>query len=675
MIIDELVLHDFGQYRGRNRVVLTPPSREQPIILFGGMNGAGKTTLLDALQLCLFGPLARCSNRDGLSYENYLLQCIHRSGGASTAAVEMVFRHMTDGEEHQYRIRRSWSRMAKGCREQFEVLRNYKYDAVATENWLEQVEEFIPARIAHLFLFDGEKIESYADARSSAELIETAIHNLLGLDVVEKLSADLTVIERRRKLEKKDQGQREEIRSAEQARDDSERKCEAQNQILGDVRLKIERAAYKLEEIEKRYRKEGGHIYEQRRELEHAHSTALHKLRAIEKDMRDCAAGVAPLQLVLPLIKRVLDQDRLEAAAEVADDTQSLLVERDNALMQLLPENTSVSLKAMIAEFLESDRLARRPEAVKPYLFLSDIGRTALRNICATEIETAQERLGQLLREEVEARGEVDEAGSRFAAVPDSDALAELVGRREDLKSLLVTLEADARVAEAELERVRRERERHLLEVERLYRSHAEAILEQDDIDRALKHSQRVRDTLVQFREAMVVRHLSRIEDLVLDSFKQLLRKKTLVMSLSIDPRSFQLRLTTTEGETLTSDRLSAGERQLLAVSILWGLARASGRPLPAVIDTPLGRLDSSHRRRLIAHYFPNASHQVVLLSTDEEITGGYLTTLRPFVGRQYQLVFDESSGATTIELGYFEESTVNVDQAHSPIAASARAA
>ena len=157
-------------------------------------------------------------------------------------------------------------------------------------------------------------------------------------------------------------------------------------------------------------------------------------------------------------------------------------------------------------------------------------------------------------------------------------------------------------------------------------------------------------------RDAVIRRHLARIEALVLDSFQQLLRKKTLVASLRIDPESFQLALTGRDGNPLPPDRLSAGERQLLATSVLWGLARASGRPLPTVIDTPLGRLDSSHRRRLVTHYFPLASHQVILLSTDEEIAGGYFEALKPYIGRVYHLKFDEERATTSVEPGYFSE-------------------
>jgi DNA sulfur modification protein DndD len=57
-----------------------------------------------------------------------------------------------------------------------------------------------------------------------------------------------------------------------------------------------------------------------------------------------------------------------------------------------------------------------------------------------------------------------------------------------------------------------------------------------------------------------------------------------------------------------------------------------------------------------VDRYFPNASHQVVLLSTDEEIDAGLLVRLAPRIGRMYQLVHEDTSGATRIEPGYFWE-------------------
>ena len=169
-----------------------------------------------------------------------------------------------------------------------------------------------------------------------------------------------------------------------------------------------------------------------------------------------------------------------------------------------------------------------------------------------------------------------------------------------------------------------------------------------------MRHSERARKTLGDFKSLVVRHHVNRIEQLVLDSLRQLLRKESLVKDLNIDPNNFILELTGVDGKMLPMDRLSAGERQLLAISILWGLARASIRPLPAVIDTPLGRLDAAHRNHLVERYFPFASHQVLLLSTDEEINEKYYELLQPRIGRSYRLEFDDARDSTTVRPGYF---------------------
>jgi DNA sulfur modification protein DndD len=75
---------------------------------------------------------------------------------------------------------------------------------------------------------------------------------------------------------------------------------------------------------------------------------------------------------------------------------------------------------------------------------------------------------------------------------------------------------------------------------------------------------------------------------------------------------------------------------------------------LPIIIDTPMGRLDSAHRNNLVERYFPKASHQVVLLSTDEEVDQRFFDKLNPEIGRSYLLDYSNTQGATEVKDGYF---------------------
>jgi hypothetical protein len=114
-------------------------------------------------------------------------------------------------------------------------------------------------------------------------------------------------------------------------------------------------------------------------------------------------------------------------------------------------------------------------------------------------------------------------------------------------------------------------------------------------------------------------------------------------------------------GRAIPKQRLSEGEKQIFAVSVLWGLARAAARPLPAVIDTPMARLDATHRRHLVERYFPHASHQVVIFSTDTEVDRESYRLLQPAIARAYHLHYDEAGRYTVGEEGYFWKDEVRV--------------
>ena len=130
--------------------------------------------------------------------------------------------------------------------------------------------------------------------------------------------------------------------------------------------------------------------------------------------------------------------------------------------------------------------------------------------------------------------------------------------------------------------------------------------------------------------------------------------KGTLVKRIVIDPATFGIMLYDHAGQALAKQRLSEGEKQIFAIAVLWGLARASARPLPAVIDTPMARLDTTHRRHLVERYFPDASHQVLISSTDTEVDRTYYQALQPARARAYHLNYDDQTGATVGEEGCF---------------------
>ena len=125
---------------------------------------------------------------------------------------------------------------------------------------------------------------------------------------------------------------------------------------------------------------------------------------------------------------------------------------------------------------------------------------------------------------------------------------------------------------------------------------------------------------------------------------------------MQIDAETFELTLYDEYDSTLDVDTLSAGERQIIATSIIWALSQASSICYPTVIDTPLGRLDSSHRKALCSGYFPNASNQVILLSTDEEIIGPYYSIIDDHCSNKLTLRYDGETRSSRIEAGYFVE-------------------
>jgi len=657
MIFEEIALENFGVFRGRQSLNLDPKSADKPIVLIGGLNGGGKTTLLDALQLVLYGRLARCSNRGNLAYDEFITRCVHRGiQVADPMALELHFRRLVQGEEQRYAVRRWWDLGGEIPVEHVQVSVNGTPDPVLTENWPEQVEAILPQGLSTLFFFDGEKIEELATPRSASQVLSTALGSLLGLEVVDRLSADLSALNRRKLGESSTEAEKAAIQTAEVEVHTLERMIEETERVRASEQNEQDRALHELGDAEERHRREGGALLDRQQAIASELQAAQLRLDTAKTEFWHQAAGAAPLALVQAQLQTILAQAVRESEYAAALALSATLEGRDaDVLHRFKKAFRQPTVAKTLERLLAEDRQKRKPRAsLKAYLNLEETGRAQIAHLLDT-VFPAVKRQTKDLDAEINKAGEALTTLTRKqAAIPEKETAGNTVRLLKERQAAAERARSNLAVTDGKLAQFRRDLEQKHAALIRLLEKDVGEKLKQADDQRLLAHAARVRKTLTSFREAIVRRHISRIEHLVLECFQQVLHKTSLVSEIRIDPQTYALSLYGGDRKLLLPERLSAGERQLLAIALLWGLARAAGRALPTIIDTPLGRLDTAHRRHLIERYFPFASHQVVLLATDSEIDPEYHRALSRWITREYTLVHDPVHRCTQVRPGFF---------------------
>ncbi|MFM9596262.1 DNA sulfur modification protein DndD [Streptomyces scabiei] len=654
MHLHKIELHDFGAYRGKQSLDLSvEPGR--PVVLIGGLNGCGKTTLLDAIQLVLYGPRARCSGRGNRSYDSYLRESINRKANpADGAEIALEFSIVVDDRERHYRVIRSWHVSGKQLKEFLNVLVDGQFDRILSDGWPDHVEDILPLEVASLFFFDGEKIESLADPERAAAVIQSAVHSLLGVSTVDQLRTDLLALARRQRLSNEDQAVIDHIRAQEAEHEAARQEVADRKQLLGSIQSRCDRLQSQLDKKEKEFERAGGKLFERQKELESNQRAIAERLAAQRTALRSLAGGPLPLLMLPQQLATLREQAVREKDADDAARVVGVLEERDAWLLEQLPSSVTAAVRSALKKKLATDRQKREGAAeLKRSLGLP---LDALEQFSALDEALSRDasRARELLKESAETADRLDDADRLLAGVPDQKLIKDLVEERSEAMEALAEAKAELKRCAVQLEEAKSRHTRIGVELDRAQKKRVKTLIEVEELNRVVEYAEKARGTLEKFGEALLRRHISRLEVAVLQSFKALMRKSGLIHDLRIDTANSSLILADADGEPIDPGRLSAGERQLLAISLLWGLAKVAGNRLPSVIDTPLGRLDSRHRQHLVDRYFPKAGRQVLLLSTDEEIDENLLSRLKPSLAHTYTLVHDDTTFTTTVEAGYW---------------------
>jgi DNA sulfur modification protein DndD len=664
MIFLELVLQNFGPYKGRHVINLDISPRgehghQRPILLLGGKNGGGKTTLMDALRLALYGHRAQCSNRGNLSYGDFLTQCVnsHASPHEKTR-IELVFEHIENDIPVKYRIVRTWERNPKDGKDQLGILGDddtWPVDALANI-WDEYIENLLPLGISNLFLFDGEQVKELAEQEIPPPIVVDAIRNLLGLELAERLAIDLDILINRKRKELAEEKELYNLEEIEQKLQKLQQEHEKESKNLVSRQAELKLAKEQEQEATDKFISEGGKIAAERSYLEKQVRQKSSEIEQICSNLRELAAGVLPLALIQPILIQAQNQGEKELQVRQAQIAKDILKQRDKRLLNFV-NNLGLSkekIEKIQAFLLEDEGYPKnlQLQCEEAWLLADEKALSQLGNVIyylQNAQATAKQQLAIVKVKEEEISGL--EKQMLQAASP------------EEYKELRQAVQiAQKKVAEAlaNCETVRRrlaELEVAMENLKKKLKDYTESTIKRKNKEHIITASAKVQETLKLFRERLTLRKLNKLETEVTKCFRYLLHKSDLVHSITIDTKTFGLFLYDQQSKVVPKHRLSAGEKQMLAIAFLWSLARVSNRHLPVVIDTPLGRLDSSHRNNLVERYFPFASHQVILLSTDTEIGPKEVSALRQIdaIAREYLLQYDSSTRQTTvIENKYF---------------------
>lgn len=637
MKIDKVILQNIGVYVNRNEFDLRA---DKPIVLIGGMNGRGKTTLLDAIMFALYGKRAIGG---GQALDAYLRKISNVSGKEECCFIELHF-SVLEQEVVTYQVRRFWNPKRKQVKLKTQVKKNGMADNVLSGNWDLFVEEILPRAIAPFFFFDGEKMAELASSDHDSH-IHSSIRSLLGIDIIEQLISDLRTVLSVNQKKMADTQYEKQLEDLDRQILDIENTIDEKQEVRQKKENNLKELQQELVKLENEHVSMGGHYAEYRNQFQTERLDLNVQMKVNQTQLLELAASSLPLRMVSSLL------DDVRTNTEKENEQREL-----KSFLKLFP-----LLYREYGEGLKwDDKLQKFYETVqehlietKPIYDLDEDERIRLQelpDILAQESAAADSLIQTncLLKkrqEEIENYLAIQVADEKIAGIYESmkkksleegmciqqielldKEIAELLGRREGLE---------------------RSRKQILRQV----------IQEMDVADenlRMISYTQTQIEILQTYKVRIQALKADELANQMTRCFERLVAKVGLICRIEIDHDSLSFRYYGRNGEQIDNQRLSSGEKQLLVIAMLWALGICSKAQFPLIIDTPLARLDSQHRISLLENYFPKASEQVIILSTDQEITGDDYERLKQYVGKEYTLIYDEDTMSTSICPGYF---------------------
>lgn len=659
MYFTKVELHNFGIYKGTHEMVLTNKIGDRNITLIGGLNGRGKTTFHDAILIALYGKQAlKYIQEKEKSYDKLLADHInkHATDDETYVAVTLVLE-----DNAVIRVKRIWSLKGKKIDQQTIVEKNGTIDKYLGDNWSYYIEEILPFGIARFFFFNNEKITQLADD-SSFEQIKSSIKSAIGVSTIEKTIEHIDEVIRRKKAALKTFETSElnqEYQSVEEEISDIDQRLEEAQRELNKLELQCQKLAVQIETKENEFWSSGGDLSRNRDSIKAEMNRISSLAEQVQQEILRLASSAAtPLALCKDLVVQSYNEEQEQLQGDVKRHTDTVVNNSYQRVISRLNEsNLPLEVLDLVKKIISDELVAHISEAVNENrISMSPASLMLYEKLISEFFPEISQRITNLVSSSEAQEAEYMSLDAHLGAADDKTLAMQLY---EALKSI----ETEKAVADAEfqkkcdsIESMKRQREILVGKRIRLIKGMAEKENANDDNMRIIKYAAMSIETLTEFKKRLQFEKVERLSDTATKCFQTLVEKNSLAKRIDINAESLDVTIIDIDGNELLKSQLSAGEQQMFAVAIVWALALSSGYKAPVIVDTPMARLDSSHRTNFVTKYLPAASSQVMVLSTDEEIYGRYLDMVRENVVDYYTLLYREEEQCTSIVQGYFEE-------------------
>lgn len=652
MIINKIQLTNIGAYRGINNMDFSP-NGDRNVVLIGGENGAGKTTLLNAIKLGLFGSYGYGFKSESTGYYKRVTSILNQQAikkKENNFRIVIEFTLIEGFEKTNYKLYRFWKFTNTSLKESIDIVSNGKQlSEYERELFQSRLKEIMPPQLLDLCLFDGEEISRIVNEDLLSSYLKTLSRVVFNLDLFDTLESDLENYSNQTLDIKKMEASEQELYRL------NKKERELRDQLIATTE-KLKALSDKKNELEDEYTRlkndfetHGGLKKAERDE----NIKMIHNLEASRKQNLDKIREFVSTLLPFYLSKELLKATRLQIQEEESLQLYKQLDKKltDNSLSTILQtingaanEKTSKLLKEQLLDvmkpknnILQVHGASFSESSLIENMFKKIVGDHD--QACLEAIEDNKSKLLELqsLREKLKINDTTNE-------------FSEMILGMENTQQMLNMLETEMDETKIKVEEERKELDVTFSAIDKIQST----LRDSDKTKSSFLESQKIIALSRRFREIQLKKKLQQVQIESSSMLKRILRKHNYVASIHISPETYDVVLLDSNREPIEKTTLSAGEKQILLLSIIWAIFKCSGRKVPFIFDTLLGRLDKTHKAAILKEFIPNSGRQAIILSTDTEIDEAHFNILKKFVAKEYMLDFNVERKETNIINQYF---------------------